>query len=424
MVDPYRCDDAELILVTSGTPSVTAQVVIDEYREQGEKVGLLAFEDVPTLPEANKFAKILAGVPKVAVMDRNCSYGHHGIWFQELKSSLYTMPDKDSSQYLRIHRRIGRKGHHRENDPAHHRANSRPQNSGTGNGMGPSIGTESRRTLQWKSSTSLPRRHSTCPKRKIYCSKGTSLARVAAPCRCTNCCSASFGKETAIVTPACCFAVIDGPFPYSAAGVPLLHTAFEASAAFASGVRAGFDMRGDKDVQVVVMAGDGGTFDIGLQALSASAERNENFVYICYDNEAYMNTGIQRSSATPKAGWTTTTPVDAPKQEAKKDIGAIMAAHRIPYFATASIAYPDDLYAKLEKAKNTKGFRMHPLPVSLPGGMEGGLPRHRHARPACGSVASVSSLRSRRRQKTTSDRRSRASSREGVSTKTGTVLTS
>jgi pyruvate ferredoxin oxidoreductase beta subunit/2-oxoisovalerate ferredoxin oxidoreductase beta subunit len=176
-----------------------------------------------------------------------------------------------------------------------------------------------------------------------------------------------FGKNTTIVTPACCFAVIDGPFPYSAAGVPLLHTAFEASAAFASGVRAGFDMRGNEDVEVVVVAGDGGTFDIGLQALSASAERNENFTYICYDNEAYMNTGIQRSSATPKIGWTTTTPVGAPKKEPKKDIGAIMAAHRIPYFATASIAYPQDLYAKLEKAKNTKGFRMihylSPCPV-------------------------------------------------------------
>jgi pyruvate ferredoxin oxidoreductase beta subunit/2-oxoisovalerate ferredoxin oxidoreductase beta subunit len=176
-----------------------------------------------------------------------------------------------------------------------------------------------------------------------------------------------FGKKTTIVTPACCFAVIDGPFPYSAAGVPLLHTAFEASAAYASGVRAGYDMRGQEDVQVIVVAGDGGTFDIGLQALSAAAERNDNFVYICYDNEAYMNTGIQRSSATPKVGWTTTTPVDAPKKEPKKDIGAIMAAHRIPYFATASIAYPQDMYAKLEKAKNTKGFRMihylSPCPV-------------------------------------------------------------
>jgi pyruvate ferredoxin oxidoreductase beta subunit/2-oxoisovalerate ferredoxin oxidoreductase beta subunit len=176
-----------------------------------------------------------------------------------------------------------------------------------------------------------------------------------------------FGKKTVIVTPASCFAVIDGPFPSSASGVPLLHTAFEASAAFASGVRAGFEMGGEKDIQVVVMAGDGGTFDIGLQALSAAAERNEDFVYVCYDNEAYMNTGIQRSSATPRVAWTTTTPIEAPKKDPKKDLGAIMAAHRIPYFATAALAYPDDLYAKLEKAKRTKGFRMihylSPCPV-------------------------------------------------------------
>jgi pyruvate ferredoxin oxidoreductase beta subunit/2-oxoisovalerate ferredoxin oxidoreductase beta subunit len=117
-------------------------------------------------------------------------------------------------------------------------------------------------------------------------------------------------------------------------------------------------MRGIHDVHVVALAGDGGTFDIGLQALSAAAERNENFLYVCYDNEAYMNTGIQRSSATPLGAWTTTTPEATPKPEPKKNLGAIMAAHGIPYFATASIAYPDDLVSKLEKANGIKGFRM------------------------------------------------------------------
>ncbi len=167
-----------------------------------------------------------------------------------------------------------------------------------------------------------------------------------------------FGKRSIIVTPACCYAVIDGPFPTSSAGVPLLHTAFEASAAYASGVRAALDMLGEEDVHVIVIAGDGGTFDIGLQALSAAAERNENIVYICYDNEAYMNTGIQRSSATPLKAWTTTTPAKSPKREPKKDLGGIMAAHRIPYFATASLAYPEDLTKKLEKARDLHGFRM------------------------------------------------------------------
>ena len=167
-----------------------------------------------------------------------------------------------------------------------------------------------------------------------------------------------FGHRTMLVVPACCYAVIDGPFPYSASGVPLMHCAFETAAASASGIRAALDIRGIRDVQVVALAGDGGTFDIGLQSLSAAAERNEDFLYVCYDNEAYMNTGIQRSSATPMGAWTTTTPDATPKAEPKKNLGAIMAAHNIPYFATASIAYPDDLLAKLEKAKEIKGFRM------------------------------------------------------------------
>lgn len=177
-----------------------------------------------------------------------------------------------------------------------------------------------------------------------------------------------YGKKTIIVTPACCYAVVDGPFPYSSAGLPLLHTAFEAAAAYASGVRAALDMKNQTDIQVVVIAGDGGTFDIGIQALSAAAERNENFLYICYDNEAYMNTGIQRSSATPLLAWTTTTPYRTPKREPKKDLGAIMAAHRIPYFATASLGFPEDLDYKLQKARDTQGFRMIHYYSSCPTG--------------------------------------------------------
>ncbi len=165
------------------------------------------------------------------------------------------------------------------------------------------------------------------------------------------------GRKTVISLPACCWSVIDGPLPYSSLRVPLFHCAFETAASTASGIRAGLDMRGMEDVNVVAWAGDGGTFDIGLQALSGAAERNENIIYICYDNEAYMNTGIQRSSATPKGAWTTTTPVEHPKTEPKKNMVEIMAAHRIPYTATLSIAYPDDFVRKIEKAKNIKGTR-------------------------------------------------------------------
>ncbi|MCC7295790.1 MAG: 3-methyl-2-oxobutanoate dehydrogenase subunit beta [Acidobacteria bacterium] len=167
----------------------------------------------------------------------------------------------------------------------------------------------------------------------------------------------AFGKRTAICIPACCWAVIDGPFPYSCLGIPVYHCAFETAASTATGVKAGLEMIGDTETQVIAWAGDGGTFDIGIQSLSAAAERNDDILYVCYDNEAYMNTGIQRSSATPTGAWTTTTPVKFPKDQPKKDIDAIMAAHRIPYQATASIAYPEDLYKKAVKAKNIRGTK-------------------------------------------------------------------
>jgi pyruvate/2-oxoacid:ferredoxin oxidoreductase beta subunit len=167
----------------------------------------------------------------------------------------------------------------------------------------------------------------------------------------------ALGTDTMLVIPACCWSIIAGPFPYSSVNVPLMHTPFETAAASASGIRAALDMQGKKDVTVVAWGGDGGTFDIGLQALSGAMERNEDFIYVCYDNEAYMNTGIQRSSATPWGAWTTTTPAENKKAEAKKQILEIAAAHRIPYTATLSLAYPEDFIAKFRKAKEIRGTR-------------------------------------------------------------------
>ena len=176
------------------------------------------------------------------------------------------------------------------------------------------------------------------------------------------------GPKTYVVMPACCWSVIAGPFPYSNLNVPLLHTAFETAASAASGLRAALDIKGEKDAIVMAWAGDGGTFDIGFQALSGAAERNEDIIFTVYDNEAYMNTGIQRSSATPYLAWTTTTPEETPKSENKKDILRIMAAHRIPYVATANVAFPGDLMRKFEKAKKIRGTRfIHILSPCPPG---------------------------------------------------------
>ena len=178
----------------------------------------------------------------------------------------------------------------------------------------------------------------------------------------------ALGEKTMMVLPACCWSVIAGPYPQSALKIPVIHAAFETGGATATGVRAALDMLGDTETTVLTWAGDGGTFDIGFQALSGAVERNENFLYVCYDNEAYMNTGSQRSSSTPYGAWTTTTTGQDWKKLRKKNIVEVLVAHRIPYVATASIAFPDDLLRKAQKAKETKGSRFLHIYASCPTG--------------------------------------------------------
>ena len=176
------------------------------------------------------------------------------------------------------------------------------------------------------------------------------------------------GDDAIAVLPACCWSIIDGPWPLHALRIPVFHTAFETAAVVAAGIKAA-KVRQGRDTTVIAWAGDGGTFDIGLQALSGAAERNEDIVYVCYDNEAYMNTGIQRSSATPQGTWTTTTPDERPEPRPKKDIMGIIAAHRIPYAATATAAYPEDLARKVRTAVEARGGMrfLHILSTCPPG---------------------------------------------------------
>ena len=178
----------------------------------------------------------------------------------------------------------------------------------------------------------------------------------------------ALGPKTTVVVPASCYSVIDGLYPSSATGVPYVHVPIAGAAATATGIRNGLDMVDDEESTVLVWAGDGGTYDIGFQGLSGAAERNENFIYTCYDNEAYMNTGVHRSSASPYLAWTNTTPVSDPKKQPKKRIDFIMAEHGIPYVATASVAYPDDIYRKFLKAKKITGMRFIRILTSCPPG--------------------------------------------------------
>lgn len=164
------------------------------------------------------------------------------------------------------------------------------------------------------------------------------------------------GEDAVAVVPPSCTAVICGGYPTSSVGIPVFHTTLESGAASASGVKRALVSQGRDDTTVLCLAGDGGTYDIGLQALSSAAERNEDILYICFDNEGYMNTGGQKSSSTPMSAATGSTP--AGKTTRKKNLVEILAAHRIPMIATASPSDLNDLSAKVEKAKNMRGMKV------------------------------------------------------------------
>ena len=174
----------------------------------------------------------------------------------------------------------------------------------------------------------------------------------------------ALGQNVIVVTATGCIEIISSQLPYTSWRVPWIHTLFENTAAVASGVEAGLKAMTRKgrssaqNVSVVAMAGDGATSDIGLGALSGALERGHNFLYLCFDNEAYMNTGVQRSSATPFGASTTTSPVgkmSIGQVTWKKDLPAIAAAHNIPYVATACPSYPFDLMAKVARGAATNG---------------------------------------------------------------------
>ena len=175
----------------------------------------------------------------------------------------------------------------------------------------------------------------------------------------------ALGEEAVLTIPASCASVVQGLSPKSGVAMPILNVPFASAAPVATGIAEAYKSLGVKG-HAVVWAGDGGTSDIGFATLSGAAERNSNIIYIMYDNEAYMNTGIQRSSSTPLAAWTTTTPMG--KRERKKDVALLMAMHGAPYVATASIAYPQDFYRKLKRAAEVEGFKFIHLHTPCPPG--------------------------------------------------------
>jgi pyruvate ferredoxin oxidoreductase beta subunit len=178
------------------------------------------------------------------------------------------------------------------------------------------------------------------------------------------------GGRIVAVNATGCLEVFSTPYPESAWRLAWLHSLFGNAAAVASGVAAALRVRGDRDTRVIAQAGDGGTVDIGLGCLSGMFERGDDVLFVCYDNEAYMNTGVQRSAATPPAARTTTTPVVGTVAGNRfgqgKDVPRIAMAHRIPYVATATVADLRDLEAKVAKAIGLRGARYLHVLVPCP----------------------------------------------------------
>jgi pyruvate ferredoxin oxidoreductase beta subunit/2-oxoisovalerate ferredoxin oxidoreductase beta subunit len=176
----------------------------------------------------------------------------------------------------------------------------------------------------------------------------------------------AMGPRTIVIIVPSCEGAISGVYPNTPLAVPAFHSAFEIAAPTAAGIANALKIQGKDDIQVLAFAGDGGTFDIGLQSLSGVAKNNDDIIYVCLDNEGYMNTGIQVSSSTPSFAWTGTTPKGNPRR--KKNIMEIMAAHYNPYSATATIGFPRDLQQKIIKAKGIRGTKFIHLLSPCPTG--------------------------------------------------------
>jgi len=360
-IETDEIDDAEIVLVTSGTITSTAREVVKALRKVGMKVGLLKIRMLRPFPKEDVI-QALRGSKKVAVLDRNISFGSGGIFSQEVRDALYNS-DVHPQVYSYI---VGLGGRDVTPEVIYDLVMEVDQSD------------SAPIRAQWIGLTEKP--EDVDVKAEMECNIHSSELLHPGGRGCPGCGAPLglkqvmeiLGRETMITIPACCSSIITGAYPNKLIEVPVYHTAFATAGAAATGIKRALSYLNKEKINVMAWAGDGGTYDIGIQALSGAAERNEDFIYICYDNEGYMNTGIQRSSSTPLGAVTTTTPKGSTEDAVKKDIMEIMAAHKIPYCATASIAYPEDFQEKLRKAKSIRGTKFILLFSSCP-------PGHKHA---------------------------------------------
>ncbi len=346
LIETYRTEDAELVVVSAGTIISMVRELVDEFRQQGRKVGLVKIRVFRPFPEA-EIAAALRDVPHVLVIDRAVSPGRTGgIFYVEASSAMATARCPRMSNYiiggkdletddvrLLMEEALGAEGpfikwHGELFDQKASRLTGYPDY------LTLTEGKEVRIEPLKKGQPLIGQGRTTC----AGC---LSIGAV-------KLCLEEFDKDTVVTNNSGCLMAAVAVWPLTTFRVPHIFFTYSNAGAGASGVEVALKKLG-REMKVFLFGGDGAFFDIGLQTFSAALERGHEIVFVCYDNEAYMNTGVQRSGSTPWLAKTKTTPFGKP--ERKKDIMKIVMAHGDVYAATASPAYPQDLLRKVRKAK-------------------------------------------------------------------------
>jgi pyruvate ferredoxin oxidoreductase alpha subunit len=337
LVEHYRTEDADSVLVTMGSMTTAARRAVDRLRKEGEKIGLLKLRYMRPFPH-QELKELAESVNAIGVLDRAVLHGTGGgMAFQDVKAALYNTDVKVPVMNFVT----GLGGEDIPIDDIYAMGKKVVKAAKSGKlekevnfvehqfpGMAPPVEIEDESCMH--------------PGSDGCAGCGSSII--------VRTLLETLGPNTVVINPPSCSGVNYG----SVVKVPWILANFAAGAAYETGVYRALRKKGKADkVYVTSYAGDGGTADIGLQSISGAAERGESIIWLCYDNEAYMNTGIQRSGTTPLFSNTTTTPAGSVwrgKPTRRKNLLMIMAAHRIPYIATASLAYIPDLKRKIRKA--------------------------------------------------------------------------
>jgi len=347
LTESYKIDDAELVVVVMGSVTGLVREMVDEYREKGQKIGMLKLRCFRPFPK-EEIMEGLKGVKKILVLDRATSPGSDGITYMEIKAALQRSHAIVSNYIIGSQDILQR-------DLAAILDTTLNRDDEFVEWYNQEFKEEVLQVIGYDNYERL--RRSEVVDRQIK--EGEDIQALGNPF-CPGCGSlicvklalSVFDKNTFVTANAGCMGVIPAAFPQTCLKVPSAFFSFSSAGAAASGVEVALKRKG-MDTDVFLYGGDGGILDIGLQTLSGALERGHNITYLLYDNEAYMNTGVQRSSATPYLARTKTTP--SGKKSRKKDIMKIVEAHENVYTATASPAYPQDFLRKVKKAREHKG---------------------------------------------------------------------